>query len=389
MRQSKGFEDTSNPHHVCRLQKAIYGLRQAPQQWYTTFTNYLLQIGFSHSQADPSLLILHRDHVHLYLLVYVNDILLTGNDVKAMTDIVNQLKFKFTMKCLGSANQFLGIKIDHNQDKCFLSQSLYAKSIIQMAELQKCNSVANSSITKLTALKPDETPLFDALTYRRIIGSLQYLTLTKPDIAYAVNVLSQHMHNPDPIHTVMLKKLLRYIQGSTDFELPITRSNLLLRTYSDADWASDPVTRKSTSGFCTFLGDTLVSWTVKKQNIVSRSSTESEYRALASATADTIWIKRLLADFWVIHSQSVDIYCDNTSTNSLANNPVFHARTKHIEIDQRFVRDHIRNNIIRLLPINTVDQIADILTKPLATPRFKLLRSKLNIGPNNQLEGAC
>ncbi|PKU60804.1 uncharacterized protein LOC110105680 [Dendrobium catenatum] len=389
MKQPKGFEDPSKPNHVCLLKKAIYGLRQAPRQWYTTFTSYLLQIGFNHSRADPSLLTLHREHIQLYLLVYVDDILLTGNNTKAMTDLVVQLKSKFAMKDLGPAYQFLGIKIESHPDKYFLSQSLYANSIVQMAELQKCNSVANPSFTKQTDLTDAGQPLFDATSYRRIIGSLQYLTLTRPDIAYAVNALSQHMHNPSTSHTKMLKKLVRYIKGSTEFGLPITRSNLILRTFSDADWASDPITRKSTSGFCTFLGDTLVSWTVKKQNTVSRSSTESEYRALAAATADTIWIKRLLEDFCVQHPQPVDVYCDNISTIALANNPLFHARTKHIEIDQRFVRDHILHNVIRLLPISTVDQIADILTKPLATPRYKLLRSKLTIGCNNQFEGEC
>ncbi|PKU72791.1 putative mitochondrial protein [Dendrobium catenatum] len=284
MRQPKGFEDASHPNYVCKLQKAIYGLRQAPRQWYTTFTSYLLKLGFQHSQADPSLLTLNRDRTRLYLLVYVDDILLTGNDECAMTALVNQLQSQFTMTNLGTANHFLGLKIEHTQDKFFLSQSVYAKSIIQMAGLPKCNSVANPSFTKLPASNLPEDASFDELAYRRIIGSLQYLTLTRPDIAYAVNALSQHMHKPASIHSAMLKKLLRYIQGSTDFGLPISRSDLTLRTYSDADWASDPETRKSTSGFCTFLGNTLVSWSVKKQNTVSRSSTESEYRVLASAT---------------------------------------------------------------------------------------------------------
>ncbi|PKU79142.1 Retrovirus-related Pol polyprotein from transposon TNT 1-94 [Dendrobium catenatum] len=382
IQQPKGFVDANNPLHVCRLHKAIYGLRQAPRLWYTTFTSHLRQLGFAHSQADPSLLIRHKEATHIYLLVYVDDILITGNNEQALSDLIIQLKDKFSMKQLGSANHFLGIKIDQSSDKYFLSQTSYAKSILKLAELQKCNSVANPSITKLTAIQQSEQPAFDDLRYRQLIGSLQYLTLTRPDIAHAVNNLSQHMHNPAPIHTLMLKKLLRYIQGSTDFGLPITRTSLRLRTYSDADWASDPATRKSTSGFCTFLGDTLVSWTVKKQNTVSRSSTESEYRALASATADTIWLKRLLMEFGVPHPDPVDVFCDNMSTIALANNPVFHARTKHIEIDQRFIRDHILNKVIRLLPISTVDQIADILTKPLATPRFKLLRDKLTIISN-------
>ncbi|PKU63414.1 Retrovirus-related Pol polyprotein from transposon TNT 1-94 [Dendrobium catenatum] len=382
MRQPKGFEDASHPNHVCHLRKAIYGLRQAPRQWYTTFTTHLLHLGFQHSQADPSLLLLHKDQIHIYLLVYVDDILITGNNTKAIDDLIAQLQSKFTMKDLGTANHFLGIKIESASDKFFLSQAHYANSILQLAELQGCNSVANPSVTKLTDKEINDPPCFSSKLYRTIIGSLQYLTLTRPDIAYAVNALSQHMHEPAAQHTALLKKLLRYIKGTIEFGLPITRSNLLLRTYSDADWASDPITRKSTSGFCTFLGTTLISWTVKKQPTVSRSSTESEYRALASATADTIWIKRLLADFHIDHLQPVDIFCDNTSTIALANNPVFHARTKHIEIDQRFVRDHIQNHTIRLLPISTIDQIADILTKPLSTIRFKDLRSKLTIATN-------
>ncbi|XP_020695417.1 uncharacterized protein LOC110108902 [Dendrobium catenatum] len=379
MKQPKGFEDSTHPNHVCRLRKAIYGLRQAPRLWYTTFTKFLLKIGFVHSHADPSLLLLHRDDFQIYLLVYVDDILITGNDESKISNLIDQMKSTFTMKDLGLANQFLGITIDHTQDKFFLSQSQYAVSILGQAELHNCNSVANPSSSKTSVTHDGDSPCFDAILYRQIIGSLQYLTLTRPDIAFAVNALSQHMHDPAIHHTLLLKKLLRYIKGTIEYGLPITRSSLQLRTYSDVDWASDPLTRKSTSGFCTFLGDTLISWTVKKQPTVSRSSTESEYRALASATAYTIWIKRLLADFCILHFQPVDVYCDNTSTIALANNPIFHGRTKHIEIDQRFVREHIQNNVIRLLPISTTDQIADILTKPLTTPRFKDLRSKLTI----------
>ncbi|XP_020678092.1 uncharacterized protein LOC110096461 [Dendrobium catenatum] len=290
---------------------------------------------------------------------------------------------------MGPANYFLGIQIETHPDKYHLSQSLYANSILQLADLTLCNPLANPSCTKILPQTSDDHPCFDQNTYRRIIGSLQYLTLTQPYIAFSVNMLSQHMHDPAAIHTSLLKRLLRYIKCTNDLDIPITRSNLLLRTFSDADWAADPVSRKSISGFCTFLGDTIVSCTVKKQTTVSRSSTESEYRALAAATADTIWIKRLLLDFSIPHQPPIDIFCDNNSAIALANNPVFHARTKHIEIDQRFVRDHIHNKTIRLLPINTIDQIADIFTKPLSTTRFQTLRSKLNISSKYQFAGEC
>ncbi|PKU70211.1 Retrovirus-related Pol polyprotein from transposon TNT 1-94 [Dendrobium catenatum] len=187
------------------------------------------------------------------------------------------------------------------------------------------------------------------------------------------------MHDPRPMHFYLLKRLLRYIQGTLHYGLPITKTNLILKSFSDADWAGDPLTRKSTSGYCSFLGDSLISWTVRKQRTVSRSSTESEYRALAELTTDIVWLRRLLNEFGVSQSYPTNLYCDNMTAIAFANNPVFHSRTKHIEIDQKFLRDHIQLNNIRLHPISTVDQVADIFAKSLSTPRFTTLRDKLTV----------
>ncbi|PKU85369.1 Retrovirus-related Pol polyprotein from transposon TNT 1-94 [Dendrobium catenatum] len=380
MTQPKGFEDASNPNHVCRLHKAIYGLKQAPRQWYNTFSNHLTSLGFSHSKSDPSLLIRKRTNSLIFLLIYVDDILLTGNNSQDINNLLHQLKSTFAIKHLGTAHSFLGIKItSQNPNQLFLSQPQYAKHILQLAQMSECNALANPSCTKLPQLVPPDPILSDPSLYRQITGSLQYLTITRPDLAYSVNVLSQHMQNPQPPHTYLLKRLLWYIRGTLHYGIPITKSALTLTSYSDADWAGDPVSRKSTSGFCSFLGTTLISWSVKKQHTVARSSTESEYRALAAATADILWLRRVLDDFGINTNTPTDLHCDNTSAIAIANNPVFHARTKHIEIDQRFIRDHIHNNNIRLLPISTIDQTADILTKPLTTPRFQLLRNKLTV----------
>ncbi|PKU76067.1 Retrovirus-related Pol polyprotein from transposon TNT 1-94 [Dendrobium catenatum] len=379
MSQPKGFEDNNNPDYVCRLNKAIYGLKQAPRQWYNTFTSFLLSIGFTHSKSDSSLFIFRKQNITLFLLVYVDDILFTGNDANAISNIIHQLHGKFAMKQLGRANSFLGIQIRKETDKYFLSQETYARSLLQMAQLTRCNSLSNPTCTKLPKDFQPDPILGDPTMYRKLTGALQYLCLTRPDIAYSVNLLSQHMHQPMPEHTYLLKRLLRYIKGTLQYGIPITKSNLLLTSFSDADWASDPISRKSTTGYCSFLGDSLISWTVKKQTTVARSSTESEYRALAALTADIAWLRRLLTDFGISQDKPTELFCDNTSAIALANNPVFHARTKHIEIDHRFVRDHIQQQNIRILPISTTDQIADILTKSLSTPRFHLLRDKLTV----------
>ncbi|XP_020696587.1 uncharacterized protein LOC110109731, partial [Dendrobium catenatum] len=290
------------------------------------------------------------------------------------------------MKDLGAAAEFLGIKIKRNADQIFLSQQRYAEQFLHQADLSRCNPLVNPSCTKWPADAPTVSSLQDATLYRRLTGSLQYLTITRPDIAFSVNQLSQHMHDPQQKHAYMLKRLLRYIKGTSDFGIPITKFNLRLTSYSDADWAGDPTSRKSTTGFCSFLGDTLISWTVKKQTTVARSSTESEYRALAALTADLIWIRRLLKEFQIPQDSPSTIFCDNTSAIALANNPVFHARTKHIEIDHRFIRDLIHNNTICILPISTVDQTADILTKSLSTSRFQFLRNKLTV---RQVPSVC
>ncbi|PKU66380.1 Retrovirus-related Pol polyprotein from transposon TNT 1-94 [Dendrobium catenatum] len=387
MNQPKGFIDPTYPNHVCRLNKALYGLKQAPRQWYNTFTAYLISLGFANSISDPSLFILNKSDCKLFLLIYVDDILFTGNNKTMLDNILAHLHSRFSIKHLGTAHQFLGIKIERQSTQYFLSQPQYAKSLIDMAQLSQCKPISNPTCTKLPQdMRPDPL-LSDSSLYRRLTGSLQYLTLTRPDIAYSVNILSQHMHNPLPQHIFLLKRLLRYIQGTLHFGIPITKSNLLLTSFSDADWAGDPISRKSTSGYCSFLGNTLISWTVKKQTTVARSSTESEYRALAALTADVIWLRKLLTEFGAPQDRPTDLFCDNVSAIALANNPVFHARTKHIEIDQRFVRDHIQHNHIRIFPINTLDQVADIFTKALSTPRFQSLRLKLTVHNNPSVCG--
>ncbi|PKU87466.1 Retrovirus-related Pol polyprotein from transposon TNT 1-94 [Dendrobium catenatum] len=388
MRQPAGFIDKTNPHYVCRLHKSLYGLKQAPRQWFHKLTTLLQQFGFKFSRSDPSLLIFNRNNIHLYFLIYVDDILLTGNDTSIIQSLLHFLRSHFALKQLGNVSLFLGIQILKTSSGYMLHQRHYALKILQDAGLHDCSS-APTPITSSTS-QPDPTakPFDDPHLYRKIAGSLQYLSITRPDIAFAANRICQHMHAPTARHFQMLKRLLRYIKGSLNLGLPISPGNLTLRTYVDADWASDCTDRKSVSGFCTYLGSTLISWSVKKQATIAKSSTEAEYRSLSAAASDVIWLRRLVDELLLPQDAPTTIYCDNTSAIALARNPVFHARTKHIELDYHFLRQHIDNRTIHLEHISSIDQIADIFTKPLPITRFQSLRDKLILPvPSAQFAG--
>ncbi|XP_028548333.1 uncharacterized protein LOC114578907 [Dendrobium catenatum] len=373
MKQPKGFEDNDHPHYVCKLKKSIYGLKQSPRQWFQTLSTHLQSIGFVAGKADTSLFIRRKDDVQLYMVIYVDDILLTGNSPEMITNTLDKLKSKFDMKHLGFANSFLGIQITRTKNSFFLSQTKYAQQILNTAGMTKCKHLANPSQTKQPDVLSSTALESDPKLYRHLVGALQYLTLTRPDISFAVNSLCQQMHHPMPPNFNSLHRLLRYISGTLTYGLPISQGSTILQSFFDADWAGDKDTRRSTSGYCTFLGNTLISWSVKKQHTVARSSIEAEYRALAAALTDIIWLRRLLLDFNISITSPTTLHCDSTSAIALANNPVFHSRTKHIEIDHHFIRDHIDMKTVNIFPISTKDQVADIFTKHLSMPRYQFL----------------
>ncbi|XP_020689440.1 uncharacterized protein LOC110104604 [Dendrobium catenatum] len=284
---------------------------------------------------------------------------------------------------MGPISLFLGIQVHHTQAGYFLSQAHFARKILNDAGFADCKAVPTPLSSTSTPTSYGTHLFHDPTLYRRIAGSLQYLSITRPDIAFATNRTCQHMKDPTDRDYLSLTRLLRYIKGTVSYGLPITTGDLQLRTYTDADWASDKSDRKSISGFCTFLGPNLISWSVKKQITVAKSSTEAEYRSLSAATSDVIWLRRLASELHLPQQQPTPIYCDNQSAIAIAKNPVFHARTKHIEIDYHFIREHLSNTNIQIHHISSKDQVADILTKPFAPARFNDLRSKLTIHSMN------
>ncbi|PKU60283.1 Retrovirus-related Pol polyprotein from transposon TNT 1-94 [Dendrobium catenatum] len=355
MQQPPGFQDATHPNYVCKLNKALYGLKQSPREWYATLSTHLQQFGFQISSSDPSLLTYNKNNVRLYILIYVDDILLTGNSETELTRLLSNLHNKFQMKNLGKLSQFLGIQAVYTEYGILLQQQQYAKRILQRAGMDSSKPVLTPSSGKVVLTKNSNEAFANPQLYRHLIGSLQYLTLTRPDIQFAVHQLSQSMHLPCNYHFNSLKRLLRYIQGTTHVGIPLHKADLKLYGYADADWANDSTDRKSISGYCNMLGKSIISWQVKKQQTVARSSTEAEYRALAAEASEVLWLRRLLVDFHLPSTAPTTIFCDNTSAIALANNPVYHARTKHIDVDCHFIRDSIRAQHIIIHHICTKD----------------------------------
>jgi len=382
MEQPPGFLDAAHPDFVCKLHKSIYGLKQAPRAWFHCLSTVLLDFGFTPSRVDTSLFSFMRDHIIIILLVYVDDILVTGNNISAIHSLITMLQTQFPVKDLGDLGYFLGIKATRTADSLHLNQAKYIADLLQRTHMLGAKPTATpcSSVIKLSKFDTDLLP--DPTEYRQVVGALQYCTLTRPDISFSVNQLCQHMHNPSATHWSATKRVLRYLKHTPDHGLLISKGPLNLQAFCDSDWAGNPDDRRSTSGFCIFLGSSLISWSSKKQNVVSRSSTEAEYRSLAHTTAELFWIRMLLKELHVFLPTPPILWCDNVIALALASNPVFHARTKYIEVDYYFIREKVLNGDIVLQFISTLNQAADIFTKDLPSSRFAQLRAKLRVLPS-------
>lgn len=381
MSQPPGFVDTDRPHYVCRLRKALYGLKQAPRAWYVELQTYLVSSGFVNSVSDTSLFILKHGKSVVYILVYVDDILVTGNDNALIQRILAAFAQRFSVKEHEELHYFLGIEAKRTSAGLHLSQRRYIIDLLERTKMINAKPVSTPMATTPKLTLRSGTCLSDPTEYRKLVGSLQYLAFTRPDISYAVNKLSQFMHSPTDDHWNAVKRTLRYLAGTTDYGIMLRRNNsMILHAFSDADWAGDGDDYLSTNGYIVYLGQHPVSWSSKKQNTIARSSTEAEYMSVANTSSELKWILSLLQELGIPIKRTPTIYCDNVGATYLCANPVFHSRMKHVALDFHFIRNQVRSGTLRVVHVSTKDQLADVMTKPLSRPVFTTLSGKIGIG---------
>ncbi|KAH9785453.1 retrovirus-related pol polyprotein from transposon RE1 [Citrus sinensis] len=380
----EGFVQSSSDH-VCKLHKALYGLKQAPRAWFDRLRKALLQWGFQNSKADSSLFIKHESGGIVVVLVYVDDILITGDKNTIIETFIRYLGDTFALKDLGEFSYFLGIEVTHAaKGSLHLSQVKYVRDLLTRTDMKNCreSDTPMSTGQKLRRAGNDDNLVVNVTEYRSIIGVLQYLVLTRPELAFSVNKLSQFLAAPTEKHWITCKKILRYLKATEDYGLLFKAGDeMRLTAYTDADWACDVDDRKLVGAYCVYLGQNLISWSSKKQQTVARSSTESEYRALSTACAEIVWIQALIGELKLKCSQIPIIWCDNNGAAALATNPVYHARTKHIELDVHFIREKVTSKQVEIKYVPNEWNIADVLTNLMAYSFFNYYRDKLNVVP--------
>ncbi|XP_019101903.1 PREDICTED: uncharacterized protein LOC109133340 [Camelina sativa] len=315
--------------------------------------------------------------------------MIASNNDAVVEDLKTLLKSEFKIKDLGPARFFLELEIARSSKGIFVCQRKYAMNLLEAGFLGcKPSNVPMDPNLHLT--KDMGTRWTNPKSYRELIGRMFYLTITRPDITFVVHQLSQFISAPTDIHLQAAHKVLRYIKGNTCQGLMYAAdTKLCINAFADADWGACRDTRRSVSGFCSYLGHSLISWRSKKQHVASRSNIESEYRSMAQATCEIIWIQQLLKDLHVKVTFPAKLFCDNKSALHIAMNPVFHERTKHIEIDCHTVRDQLKAGTLKTFHVHSENQHADILTKPLQPGPFYHLLQRLSLSnlylPNQTL----
>jgi len=380
MQQPEGYAKASKQSLVCRLKKSLYGLKQAPRQWYKRFDSFMERSEFRRCHTDHCCYIKRYGSSYIILLLYVDDMLIVGSDMKQIERLKGKLSKEFEMKDLGAASQILGMKITRNREErtLKLSQEEYVGKVLKRFNMEGAKPVSTPLAGHFKLAKrhspstQEERDAMAKVPYASAVGSLMYaMVCTRPDIAHAVGVVSRYMQNPGKEHWNAVKWILRYLKGTQKFALHYGGKEVKLQGFCDADMAGDPDGRKSTTAYVYTLGSGAVSWVSRLQKIVALSTTEAEYIAATEACKEMVWLKAFMGELDMEQSDCT-LYSDSQSAIHLAKNSAFHTRMKHIDIRYHFIRSLLEDRQLSLTKIHTDDNPAYMLTKTVPPDKLKL-----------------
>lgn len=383
MKQPPGFQ---NGGKVYRLKKSLYGLKQAARVWNNTLHEALTEQGCKQNEIDKCLYVRKQQGKVCYLLVHVDDLLVATNDKNYKDDLMKTIGKKFEMKNLGGVKHYLGIDVEKIDGKFYISQPGYIDKILEESGLKE------AKISKFPVdtgyYKQEGSYLSSNEEYRKLIGMLLYLTTnTRPDIAASVCILSKKVEKPRDNDLNEVRRIIRYLKGTRNLKLQLNNeesdgSNIF--AYSDANWAEDKHDRKSNSGYYCSVNGGAISWSCRKQDVVSLSSTEAEYVALTETCKEVTWLREIGKGFDLRLPEVITIFTDNQSCISMIGNEKFSNRTKHIDAKYHYIREQVTSGRIRLEYCPTAENIADLMTKPLGSIKTEKLREMAKLTPSKE-----
>lgn len=386
MKQPEGYDDNSG--RVCRLLKSLYGLKQASKVWNDKLNEALISLGLNRSEVDQCIYYCVSKHSMVYVAIYVDDVLVFSNDKEATQRIKNVLSSKFKMKDMGSVSSVLGMRVQRDEVKKLikLDQSEYISSVLKRFGMNDCNAVAtpldlSQKLTLEICPQTEEAKKeMEKIPYMEAIGSLLYAAQnTRPDISFAVNLLSRFSQNPGKAHWLAVKRVMRYLKGTVNKGIVFQKSAQSLVGYCDADWAGDLDQRRSTSGYVFVMQGGAISWSSHRQRTVALSSTEAELTSVVSAMQEAIWLHRLESELIHGGTKGIKMYCDNKSAIHIVRNNNFSPRTKHVDIKAKFIREKLQDKPLQLEYISTNEMLADGLTKAIPTVKNEFINIKLGL----------
>ncbi|CAL2255656.1 unnamed protein product [Prunus armeniaca] len=378
--QPPGYEQQGHKQKVYRLKKALYGLKQAPRAWYSHIELYFVRAGFKKCPYEHTLFTKTKNGGMLIVCLYVDDLIFTGNDESMFKEFKQSMMIEFDMTDLGKMSYFLGIEVLQKTDGIFISQRKYAQEVLKRFNMDQCNPVQNPVVPGFKLMKDEDGVRIDSTLYKQMVGSLMYLIATRPDLMFIVSLISRYMERPTEIHLQAAKRVLRYLKGTLSFGVFYKKGGKgELVGYTDSDYAGDQDDRRSTSSYMFMTGSGAISWSSRKQPVVSLSTTEAEFISAASSTFQAVWMRRILQELKHVQHKATVVYCDNVSAIKISRNPVIHGRSKHIDIQFHFLHDLIKEGVVDLVQCSSHEQVADILTKPLKLDLFTRLRGLMGV----------